>query len=98
MNVVCVLLNPNMARQNALEGIDNQISSARTQFAQPSSQDGVNQYGLPDLVRQGYEQQLAQNSAGISPDILQAVENIRQRANNNPLLNNAESELSLIHI
>jgi hypothetical protein len=86
----------NMARQNALEGIDNQISSARTQFAQPSSQDGVNPYGLPDLVQQGYEQQLAQNNAGISPDILQAVENIRQRANNNPLLNNAESEANKI--
>jgi hypothetical protein len=58
----------------------------------PQYNSGVNPYGLPDLVQQGYEQQLAQNNAGISPDILQAVENIRQRANNNPLLNNAESE------
>jgi len=85
--------NNNMARQSALEDIDKQISALPKQAP---SQVGVNPYGLPDLVQQGYEQQLAQNNAGISPDILQAVENIRQRANNNPLLNNAESEANKI--
>lgn len=48
---------------------------------------------LPALVQQGYDQLIANNNAGISPDILDAVANMRENALNNPLTAAARDQL-----
>ena len=60
------------------------------QPAQPSVSSSSR---LPALVQQGYDQLIANNNAGISPDILAAVANMRENALNNPLTAAARDQL-----
>jgi hypothetical protein len=62
----------------------------RQQPAQPSVSSSSR---LPALVQQGYDQLIANNNAGISPDILAAVANMRENALNNPLTAAARDQL-----